>query len=176
MDAGQTSCQLLDYFDGAADHDSSEKHSLPTRGVGWVLGRAAALAVLFFAAGVLSEFTYSLAAERTLARAARAAAFEATLPRASLPSIAQVVERRVAGYPRLGSQLRLHVEQNGLPVVGRFRPQQGDRLSVTLAAPSWTVLPDWLRLLTAWRGDSQITGRAEQNMPGPALRVSAPRR
>ena len=50
------------------------------RGVGWVLAWAGALAVLAIAAGVLTEFAYVLAAERTLTVAARAGAMEATLP------------------------------------------------------------------------------------------------
>src|SRR5437764_1142099 len=69
------------------------------RGVGWVLAWAGALAVLATGAGVLTEFAYVLAAERTLSVAARAGAMEATLPRATYQSVTAAVDGRLNQYP-----------------------------------------------------------------------------
>src|SRR5262245_4005386 len=52
------------------------------RGVAWVLGWAGALGVLAIVCGLLTEFACLASAKHTLSIAARAGAFEATLPRA----------------------------------------------------------------------------------------------
>src|SRR4051812_7046983 len=74
------------------------------RGIRWVLAWAGALAVITIAFGILTEFAYVLAAERTLSVAARAGAMEATLPRATYQSVMMTVDRRLTQYPLLAKQ------------------------------------------------------------------------
>jgi hypothetical protein len=137
-----------------------------TRGVGWVLQWYAALATLCVAVSILAQFGYCLAAERTLARAARAGALEATLPRATLQSVAQTVERRLAGFsPQVADRLRFSLQQNGAPIRGVIQAREGDRLSVNLAIPTREVLPRWLRTICFWRADAQIEVHAERQIP-----------
>jgi hypothetical protein len=125
--------------------------------------------VLGFAASTLLEFAYVMAAEHTLARAARAGALEATLPRATLRSITDTAQRRLEPHPSLASQLRLTVENNGRPVLALLHPVQGDRLSVTLTASTRAALPAWLRTLRFWESDKPIRVRIERTMPGRML-------
>ena len=106
------------------------------RGIGWVLAWAGALAVLAIAAGVLTEFAYVLAAERTLSVAARAGAMEATLPRATYQSVTAAVDRRLNQYPLLAKQLQLSLLQNGTLVQSQFRQHDGDRFAITLSGPA----------------------------------------
>jgi len=170
MDAAPTADDLLRHFD--PDQEAAPRFSprgLPTRGIRWVLKWFAALGVLSFAASSLVEFAYLTAAEQTLARAARAGALEATLPRATMRSITDTVQRRIAAHPALSSRLRLMVENNGRPVVGPHLPQQGDHLSVTLTASTRAVLPHWLRTLRFWESDQPIRVRIERTMPGRVL-------
>jgi hypothetical protein len=143
------------------------------RGVGWVLVWAGALAVLVIAAGVLVEFAYVLAAERTLSIAARAGAMEATLPRATYQSITAAVDRRLNQYPSLAAQLHLSLLQNDALVQSQFRPHEGDRFAITLSGPSSSAIPDWLRALMFWRGESAIQAHAEQQLPGRKLAYGA---
>jgi hypothetical protein len=110
-----------------------------------------------------------MAAERTLARAARAGALEATLPRATRQSIEQLVERRLTCLAVTPGELRIGVEQNGAPVRGVVQAGDGDRLSVAIAVSSDAVLPHWLRGTNFWSGASQIVVRAERRMPGREL-------
>lgn len=135
----------------------------------WVLRWYAALATLFVAASILAQFGYCLAAERILARAARAGALEATLPRATLQSVAQSVERRLEVYPQLTDRLRFSLQQNGAPIRGLIQARDGDRLAVTLAVPMREVLPGWLRVVCFWRADARIEARAERQRPGRRL-------
>ena len=170
MDAAPSSEDLFRCFDaGESRAPRSSPRGLPTRGIRWVLKWFAALGVLCFAAGTLLEFFYVMAAERTLVRAARAGALEATLPRATLESITDTVHRRVASYPSLKSDLRVMVAKNDKPVLGPLQPRQGDRLSVTLAASTHAVLPAWLRTLRFWEYDKAIQLRIERVMPGRVL-------
>jgi len=137
-----------------------------TRGIGWVLRWAAAIAVLWFSGCVLAEFAYSLAAEHALARAARAGALEATLPRATIPSVSETVNRRLANRDGWGEQLRLSVHRNGLAVGGTIRAAGGDRMEVTLAVPVRAVLPHWLSVIGLRTTKSQIEVHAERAVPG----------
>ncbi len=141
----------------------------PTRGIGWVLQWAAALAVLAFAASVLIEFAYLFAAERQLALAARAGALEATLPRATYQSVTAAVERRLTRYPRLAGRLQLTLLQNGSLVRPHFRQNDGDRFSITLTVPNSAVEPDWLHTIMFWRSESKVQSDAERQMPGRKL-------
>jgi hypothetical protein len=122
--------------------------------------------MLFVAGCVLTQLAYCLAAERTLARAARAGALEATLPRATHESIVRSVERRLAGYSFPPGLLRISVQQNGVPIRGRFQPGDGDRLAVALAVPGNAVMPHWLRRASFWDAASPIVASAERHMPG----------
>ena len=133
MDA-HTSFDLLAHFDEAAK--PTAVRVLPTLGVGWVLKWAVALAVLFVAASILTEFGCCLAAEHALSRAARAGALEATLPRATYETVVESVSRRLTGYSLSRGELRLHVLQNGAPVRGRFEVSPGDEFAVTVSLPT----------------------------------------
>jgi hypothetical protein len=145
------------------------------RGVCWVLAWAGALAVITIAAGVLIEFAYVLAAERTLLIAARAGAMEATLPRATYQSVTVVVDRRLNQYPSLAAQVQLSLLQNGTLVQSQFRQHDGDRFAITLSGPSSAAVPAWLSTLICWRGDSAIQAHAEQQMPGRKLALGSRR-
>jgi hypothetical protein len=138
------------------------------RGICWVLAWAGALAVLAIAAGVLIEFAYVLAAERTLLAAARAGAMEATLPRATYQSVTAAIDRRLQKYPSLAKQLRLSLLQNGTLVQSQFRQHDGDCFIVALSGPSSAAVPHWLRTML-WDGKSRIKARAEQQIRGRNL-------
>lgn len=139
------------------------------RGVCWVLAWAGALAVLAIATGVLTEFAYVLAAERALSAAARAGAMEATLPRATYQSVTAAVDRQINHYPLLTKQLRFSLLQNGMLVQSQFRQHECDRFTVRLSGPSSAAVPDWLRTLMFWRGESAIQAHAETQLPGRKL-------
>ena len=150
--------------------DNQPQPPVYTRGVGWVLQWAAAVAVLGFAASVLTEFAYLASAERSLNLAARAGVVEATLPRATVQSVTAVVERRLASYPQLNGQLQLSVLQNDTPVDQRLRVRDGDRVVITLSAPTSSLGPGWLRKLLPWRDRASIDVHAEYQTPGRKLR------
>lgn len=135
------------------------------RGVGWVLAWAGALAVFAIAAGMLIEFAYVLAAERTLEIAARAGAMEATLPRATYQSVAAVIDRRMNNYSGLAKQLRFSLLQNGELVQSQFRQREGDRFTIMLSGPGGAAVPWWLRTLMFWRGEWAIHAYAERQLP-----------
>jgi hypothetical protein len=188
----QTSCDLLSHFDypktidatpaivsqGVCDElgwpNVQSPCKLPDakRGVRWVLQWAAALTVLAIATCVLLDFACLATAEHLLTVAARAGALEATLPRATYESIVATTERRLARYPQLAGQLRIDIEQNGVPVGRQFRQCAGDRISVTLVAPVSAVTPPWLRAAAYRRSDSVIRAEAYRQMPGRNLRSS----
>jgi hypothetical protein len=150
-------------FDGIA---AAPGLDVPLRGVGWLLRWAAAIGVLWFAGCVLAEFTYSLAAERALSRAARAGALEATLPRATYRSVCETVKRRLANRAAWANQMSLTVQQNGIPVGGAIRAIDGDRMSVTLALPLRVIMPRWLSAVSFQASESRIEARAEREVPG----------
>ncbi len=171
MDAARDFYDPLAHFERSTTLDGvAPARRAGTRGVGWVLQWYAALVTLLVAASILAELGYLLRAERTLARAARAGALEATLPRATAQSVAQVVQRRLAGYPpHVADRVRFSLHQNGAPLRGVVQARQGDRLSVSLALPAREVLPRWLRPICFWHAGSQIAVRAEQQIPGRNL-------
>jgi hypothetical protein len=192
MDHGLTSDELLAHFDrpkalgmpdfewieevlpfeptGNPSHRATERYiEVPRdtrRGVRWVLAWAGALAVLTIAFGILTEFAYVLAAERTLSVAARAGAMEATLPRATYQSIMAAVDRRLIEWPLLANQLQLSLFQNGALVQSQIRQHEGDLFAITLSGPSSSAVPEWLRNLIFWRGHSAIQAHAERQLPG----------
>jgi hypothetical protein len=138
------------------------------RGVGWVLRWAAAIAVIWIAGCVLAEFWCSLTAEHMLARAARAGALEATLPRATHRTVVEAVTRRLANRAWT-KQMTLSVQQNGTAIGGMIRATGGDRMAVTMVAPARSVLPPWLSFLSFHTNESQIEVRAEREIPGRLL-------
>ncbi len=150
-----------------------ELPQITRRGIRWVVTWAAALVVLAVATSVLIEFAYVLAAEHTLAIAARAGAMEATLPRATYRSVATTVERRLANYPLLAKDLHMSLTQNGSLVQSQFRQHDGDRFAIALSAPNISAMPNWLRCLVFSRGEARIQSRAEQQMPGRKLTFGA---
>ncbi|HJQ81485.1 MAG TPA: hypothetical protein VJ828_16100 [Lacipirellulaceae bacterium] len=147
-------------------NESTTTRDACRRGVSWVLRWAAAIAVLWFAGCMLMEFAYCLAAEHTLARAARAGALEATLPRASLQSVCQTIKRRLANHAAWAPQLALSVERNGTAVGGAIQAVGGDRMAVMAAVPVRAVVPHWLNAVSLRTSESQIEVRAERQVPG----------
>jgi hypothetical protein len=129
-----------------------------------------ALAVLYFSGCVLAEFMYCLAAEHALARAARAGALEATLPRATSQSVAAAANRRLSAYQHAAGNMQLVILQNGAPLRARLRPKPGDRLSVSMSIASRAVVPRWLQTLKFWGSGEQIVIAAERHVPGRVLR------
>lgn len=173
MDANQSSLQLLSHFDESTTPTVEEfdttLRTQPTRGILWVLKWTVAIAVLFYSTTVLAEFGYSLGAERLLAHVARAGVVEATLPRATLSTVAQSVERRLAGHVISPSDVKLMLLNNGKWVSRKLQPRGGDRLTVNLSMPAQALMPEWLRALTSWRSNATIHARAERTMPGRQL-------
>jgi hypothetical protein len=157
------------YDDEVCVDDRATNPRAQTRGILWVLRWAAALAVLSFSCGVLTEFAFCLAAEHTVNRAARAGALEATLPRATSKSIAESVMRCLAGYHNASRQTRLVIEQNGKPILGRLIVQPNDRISVHVAVPGNAVLPGWLQRVKFWRGNPPIEASEERVIPGGVI-------
>lgn len=140
-----------------------------TRGIGWVLLWVGSLAVFAVAAGLLAQVGYLMTAEHSLNIAARAAAMEATLPRANYRSVVATVNRRLESQPQLAGHLTLTMLQNGVPVLDRFQAREGDRFSVTLSAPAISAIPDWLEQFSWWREPSRLTAEATSQLPGRKL-------
>lgn len=147
-----------------------------TRGVGWVLLWAGSLAVFAIVAGMLAQVGYLVAAEHSLKVAARAAATEATLPRASYQSVVATVNRRLESQPQLAGHLTLTMLQNGVPVLEKFQAREGDHFSVTLSAPATSAIPDWLMQFSLCRAQSTLTAEATHQLPGRKLSVKTPSR
>jgi len=114
-----------------------------------------------------------LAAERTLSVAARAGAMEATLPRATYQSVTAAIDRRLIQYPLLAKQLHMSLVQNGALVQSQFHQHQGDLFAITLSGPGSSAVPEWLRTLLFWRGESAIQAHAERRLPGRKLAYGA---
>lgn len=150
--------------------DSYARPGGATRGIAWVLRWAAAGGVLCFSTAVLAEYTFCLAAELTLLRAARAGALEATLPRATQRTVAETVARRLAGFPHANGHWRLALWQNDEPILGRLAPHPGDRLTVSISIPRRGVLPGWLSALKCWGGQERLEARAVRHIPARRLR------
>jgi hypothetical protein len=177
MDAPQATFDLFRPFDGDVPGEAAERASNPPpRGISWVLVRATAGAVLALSFVTLAEFAYCLAAELSLARAAKAAALEATLPRASLETICAAAKRRLAANVALASSANISLLQNGVPVGQRFQPQPGDRIAVTISAPKRAVQPYWLQVLCFSSLDQLMTMQAERDMADKEFPASVARR
>jgi hypothetical protein len=173
MDSSRTSLELLAHFEPPTERESLPLPGIPLRGVPWVVKWAVALGMLFVAACVLLQFGYCAAAEQALARAAQAGALEATLPRATQQSVVETIERRLTGYSIPTGALRIAVLQNGVPVRRALHIADDDRISVTLSLEATSVLPNWLRAVAFWNGESQIEARAERRIPGRQLKMAA---
>jgi hypothetical protein len=173
MDRAPVSFELLAHFDKPSEPRPLRR--VPVRGVRWVLQWAAALGVLYVAGCVLAQFAYCLTAERTLLRAARAGALEATLPRATRESIRESIERRLTSQSWPPDALQIRVQQNGLPIAGQYHTCDGDQVSVTLTIPAAVVIPQWLRRTSFWSECSQIEIRADRRVPARKLAASSAR-
>jgi hypothetical protein len=178
MASDRTSFELISHFDGPhqltpAPGATGSASALPsrhqTRNIRWVLKWSAALGILFFSVSVLFEFAYLAMAAHDFARAARAGAVEATLPRATHESVQQAVNRRLAAYPQLDSYLQMSMLQNGAPALKILPWNDGDRITVIVSVDSSAVLPAWIRALRFWRSDEKIEVAAERQLPGRQL-------
>ena len=170
MDSLRDSTAFLRHFDYEREGSAPDiVRSTPRRGVGWILRWAAAIVVFWFASSVLVQFAYSLAAEHTLTRAARSAALEAAMPRATYGTVRATVERRFTGRLEWIKQLSLTVRKNGAAASGAFRSVGGDCMAVTLTLPCRAVVPRWISALCLWTIDSRIEVRAEREVPGRAV-------
>lgn len=161
-----------DWFNPSTSSDASLFSELPVarRGIPWVLGWTAAIAVVAVSVGAMTQFAYLVAAEHSLARAARAGATEATLPRATYQSVMAAIERRLISYPNLNDQLNVTITQNGSLVHQPYIHQtSGDEFSVALSASKNAAVPAWLRRLPIWYDDGRIRVHAEQKLPGRKL-------
>jgi hypothetical protein len=174
MDTDQSSLHLLSHFDQPADATVVSALPLspvrPTRGTLWVLKWTCTAASLLYATTLMTEFAYSLAAEQILARAARAGALEATLPRATVKSVEQSVRRCLAGRIASHGELKITLFDNGAWVTKKLERRGGDRLSIALSIPARALMPSWICMLTSWRGDTKIEAHAERTMPGRQLK------
>lgn len=138
-----------------------------------VLQWGGAIAVLAVAANVLFGFGQRVAAERWLQVAARAGAFEATLPRASYDSVRDTIERRLQRISAVeGWEFTLL--QNGAPAFRQLPENEGDVFSVTVTARMSTK-STWLRWFPV--REAPITVQAEIRRPGrraaPPTQLSA---
>jgi hypothetical protein len=140
-----------------------------TRGVGWVLQWAAALAVLVMAASILAQFGYLIAAENALNVAAQAGAMEATLPRATYQSVTATVHRRLEEHPHLYEHITLTLLQNGTPVIDSLRADEGDEFSIALSVPVSSAIPDWLEKTSLWHAQQYINAKATCRLPSRKL-------
>lgn len=176
MDTGHVSCDalasdLLAHFDLPAEPSRDAVRRVPTRGIGWVLLWASALAILLLAGTKVLELCYHMTAELALSRAAKAAVFEATLPQATTQSVREVVLRRLAETSLPVADLRITVWRNGAPVRGALCPAENDQLSVTLSLPTAASLPEWLNTVGR-KTDAPIEARAKRRIPGRNLPVA----
>ncbi len=174
MDASGPSCHLFTVDDGPRPDlqiDEPIASAAPTRNAFWVLRWAASLTAIFVASVRLIAFGCELAAENDLMKAARAGAWEATLPQATAHSVEQTVLRRLRSYSPGSRDLAVFVAQNCTPVIGLLNPQEGDRFSVTVTLHSSAALPWWLQMFSGWALDHPLEGRAERRMPGRLLRT-----
>lgn len=177
MDASNPSHPLLAHFDGPenvvevepARGDSSGR----VRGVGWVLKWAGMVGMLAVSTSFLVEFGYRLAAEQTLARAARAGLREATMPHATWESVQRTVKQRLSGLSLSPGELLISLQQNGAPIRGPIHLRDGDRLTLLLTAPSRAARPNWLSstfvLGSSLSRDERLRTIAERQLPDRPL-------
>jgi hypothetical protein len=173
MDSSRTSFELLAHLDAHSPQPGESPCVPSARGILWVLKWAAALAVLFYAGCVLVRLGHSLSAERALLHAARAGALEATLPRATHETIVRTVERRLASHSILSTNLQVDIRRNGAPLARVFRLLDDDRVTVTVAIPTESVLPRWLRALHVRDSGARLEATADRQAPGKRVRFAA---
>jgi hypothetical protein len=169
MDSGETSHDWLAHFDSAEVDAESRRRLSPSIGVSIVLKWAAAATVLFLAACVVLKLAYCIAAEQALTRAARAAAFEATLPRATRESIVATIENRLLSNSIATNGLKIHIQHNNRPIGRVVRLAEDDEVSVAVSVPADAILPTWLNATPLWRGGALIEARAERSIPNRYL-------
>jgi hypothetical protein len=158
MDSSGTAFDLLAHFDSPNVDENLRPQLRPFIGVASVLKWGAASAVLFFAASVLLKLGYCIAAEQALTHAARAAALEATLPRATRQTIVATVERRMLSKSIGTAGLQIHIQNNN-----------DDQVAVMISVPTNAVLPPWLNAMPFHHGDVSIEGHATRSMPSRRL-------
>lgn len=138
--------------------DETAATTPPVRGVAWVLRWAMALAILVFAALVLTSFAYQVAAEHALRQAASAGLREAALPRATSASVESVVRHQLSSHDHLQKVARIQLDRSGVPVHGAIGSGDGVQLSLTLSVAAVELAPRWISFLS---GDSLVTIRAD---------------
>lgn len=156
MDAARTSFELLAHFEKPAATEDSPTQLRPTVGAVCVLKWAAGAGVLFFATCALLQLRYCIAAELTLSHAARAGVVEATLPRATLKTIVETIERRLQSHSIPPGMLQIAIQQNDVPMQRVLRLADGYRVSLAISLPIDAVLPAWLRVVNVWTGNASI--------------------
>ncbi len=136
---------------------------VPTRNALWVLRRAA-LAAVFTIAGMHSVWITSLVmAEWKLQKTAKAAATEATLPKASRASVERLaVERLRCAGVAVGSEA-VAIEHNCEPARRAWQVKSGDQFAVTLTTPAADWAPAPLNRWGHWFGPERIRARAVVN-------------
>jgi len=149
--------------------DAEPERPVYSHGIGWVLLWAGSLAVLAIVAAMLMRLGFIVASEHSLQVAARAAAMEATLPRATYSSVIATVERRLGDQPLLAEHLTLTMLQNGRPVIDSFRAQDGDEYSIVLSVPTSYVIPDWLERISFGQSQQAIRAEAFSRLPSRKL-------
>lgn len=176
MDRDHTSYELLAHFVPGKNVDPNTAAAFIARryirDARWVLKWAAAFAILVVAAATLLEFSYLMAAERTLNVAARAGAMEATLPRATYESVQAAVQRHLADYSQMHGQVQLTLLRDGQAVAKQLHAGDGVRFSIVVKVPALAALPAWLTKLTPWRSEQSLLARAERMVPGRQLQHS----
>jgi hypothetical protein len=130
---------------------------------------AAALTMLAFTASILTEFAYVVGARSVLDRAARAAALEAAMPRATYQTVAATVDRRLAGYPAIAAAVQLRIEINGFSARGPLQVQGGDTIGVVLSVTSTEVIPSWIERLPFRRCTSDLRATSQRTVPSRRL-------
>jgi hypothetical protein len=168
MDSPGASLNLLAHFDSPEPDENALPRLAPSLGVTCVLKWTAAAAVLFVAVCVLLKLGYCIAAEQALTRAARAAAFEATLPRATRQSIAATVARRLASDSIATNGLQIYIRHSNAPIGRAVRLAEDDQVSVTVSVPANAVLPAWLNAIP-FHGGVSIQAHAKRRVPSRYL-------
>jgi hypothetical protein len=169
MDSRETSHDLLAHFDSPEIDPESRRLLTPSIGVSLVLKWAAAATVLFLAACVVLKLGYCIAAEQVLTRVARAAALEATLPRASRESIVATIESRLLSTSIATSGLQIHLQHNNSPIGHVVRLAEDDEVTVAISIPVDAVLPAWLNASPFPFGGVSIQGYAQRSIPSRQL-------
>ncbi len=102
--------------------------------------------MLLIAGAVVCDLGMQLRAEWYLRQAARRAAVEASLPRATIESTNSAARRALAGLSRLEHAVQLTTLVNGrMPPSNDLDAVSGDVVSVRLCVPAAVVTPDWLQ-------------------------------